>query len=176
MLAWSFASMVRGVWPSARHDGPFGATDATRALKANQPLGWKAVCVIVKGDWAEYCHSLGLPTWRDGISPCPLCFTSQHEFYDFDNVSCDGHGIPRKTGRSYDAACSACEIALGLGLENDLTAVKAALRFMKGRSGQAGLLLNYDIPHLGLKKGDRSESSAMMPDVASILCAAPPHW
>ena len=174
MLAWSFASMVRGVWPSARHDGPFGATDATRALKANQPLGWKAVCVIVKGDWAEYCHSLGLPTWRDGISPCPLCFTSQHEFYDFDNVSCDGHGIPRKTGRAYDAACSACEIALDLDLENDLTAVKAALRFMKGRSGQAGLLLNYDIPHLGLKKGDRLESSAMMPDVASIfLCRAP---
>jgi len=61
LLAWSFDALALGRYPSARHDGTgFGFRDEKRRDTSNKPLMRGAV-VHIKGDWAEFAHSFGLP-------------------------------------------------------------------------------------------------------------------
>ena len=78
-LKWSLAAMKAGVHPHARHDATvFSPEDVVRSLLAVSALGWKAVVVLIKGDWAEFAVRLGLPTWSSKIHPCMLCHASQY--------------------------------------------------------------------------------------------------
>lgn len=51
-IAWSLESLLVGRHPSTRHDGTsFGEGDATRAEKAGQPLGFKAIAFLSSPTW-----------------------------------------------------------------------------------------------------------------------------
>ena len=82
MIAWSLESMCHGCWPSERHDGSaFPDNDPCgRADRGGQHFGWRAAVVLLKGDWSELHHTLGLPSWSDTISPCPWCFVDKAQF------------------------------------------------------------------------------------------------
>ena len=103
--------MVRGEHPRTRHDQtPWTVGDGTRFGDAGRPLGWRAVVIFVKGDWSEYAHTLGLPTWSDQISPCPICFASPDELHTTMHLSVHGTSRAKKTLATYSAVAMACEV------------------------------------------------------------------
>ena len=52
-----------------------GAEDDNGGL-TGQPLGYRAVTVMVKADWAEFCHSIGFWSWSHHAHPWFRCFFS----------------------------------------------------------------------------------------------------
>eukprot|EP00969_Alexandrium_andersonii_P182659 8071208-Alexandrium_andersonii.AAC.1 len=69
---------MAGTHPEMRHDGtPFQGSDSERQACAGQPLGWRGALLFVKGDWAEFSHSLGFASWSHGTHPCLLCKTTR---------------------------------------------------------------------------------------------------
>lgn len=174
MLAWSFASMLRGEWPNRRHDEkPWHQGDTTRAERAGSPLGWKAVVLFIKGDWSEYSHTLGLPTWSDSISPCPLCFVTPQQFFDSEGLSAFGTGFPKKELSDYLKACEACELHRTLDAKR-YAEIRPKLDYDKRPSGSRGRALLEDAPLSQLQKGDRLEPCASLRNVASFEEHAPP--
>ena len=70
-IHWCMASLANGVYPVCRADGDaFLDTEAGRAELAGSPLGFKAVIVHLKGDWAEFCERFGFPMCKHNLRPC----------------------------------------------------------------------------------------------------------
>ena len=173
-LAWSLSSMLRGCHPSSRHDGsPWRPSDEERASKAGAPLQWRAVCVLLKGDWYEYAHSLGFPSWADGVAPCPLCFATPDNFFSATGLSVFSPGHARKELDHYLRACERCEVQVELDRPKQVQ-VRAALLYDKRKQGAHGRAVQVDIPELGLAKHDRVEPAPSMLDIASLDDAATP--
>lgn len=167
-LSWSLGCMARGAWPTARHDGqPWRPEDKARQTRAGAPFGWRVVVAVVKGDWAEYSHSLGLPSHADGIAPCPWCFTSPDQMYEHAGLSIFGPPFPRKSAADYDAACRHCEIEKVL-TKSDVDAIRFRLKFDKRLNGARGRAVATHCPEVGLLANDRLEPSVSLPDVASL--------
>ena len=167
MIKWSMQCMYRGIWPTMRHDGQaWSESDAERAAKADSQLGWRGGGPF-KGDWSEYCHSLGLASWADSISPCPFCFCGPTEMHTTMGLSAFGGPHPAKDGRHYDAACRNCEVEVTLSAA-DLRTLRTSLDYDKRKAGSAGRALLVDMPHLGLQKGDRVEPSELFRDIDAV--------
>ena len=84
-LAWSLGALAKGRMPSERHDGSaWRESDATRALTSGEPLGFRAVVVDIKGDWAEFAQRFGFPSWGAVLAPCMFCTVlfGNHEHSD----------------------------------------------------------------------------------------------
>eukprot|EP00969_Alexandrium_andersonii_P079020 3484878-Alexandrium_andersonii.AAC.1 len=63
--------MAEGRYPESRHDDrAWLPSDDVRTAISGKPLPWRAAVVFLKGDWAEFSHSLGLPTWSSNSHPC----------------------------------------------------------------------------------------------------------
>lgn len=108
-LRWSFAALAVGQHPEGRHDGEaWMPADFERAARAGTPLARGAV-VLLKGDWAEFCHTFGFPTWASGISPCIFCKCNKEGLYLTDNLSIASFPHELKDMAGYSAACAACE-------------------------------------------------------------------
>ena len=166
-LAWSLEAMKNGVWPSTRHDGtPFGAGDEKRAAKAGQPLGYRAVCVLLKGDWSEFHHTLGLPSWADSVAPCPWCVADKSVFFDCKSLAVGSTPHAWRTASHYEQACQSCEVNVRVG-RRDQIRIRGALKFSKGGKYR-GRVMRGDLPDLGLQAGDRLDPTDTMPDVASF--------
>ncbi len=69
---------------------------------------WMAV-VLLKGDWSEYAHTIGLPTWADAAAPCPFCFATKKNMLDMTGLSVFGTGHSNKLVRCYELACGSCD-------------------------------------------------------------------
>ena len=68
--------MNKGESPMARYDGkPFSKDEHGYATQGNK-LSYRMVLVQIKGDWAEYAHTLGLRSWKTKEWPCPFCFAA----------------------------------------------------------------------------------------------------
>ena len=62
-LRWSFEAMAHGRYPAGRHDGAaWRESDHQRECLAGGSLGFIGALVQIRGDWAGYAHSFGLPT------------------------------------------------------------------------------------------------------------------
>ena len=62
VILWSLKCLADGFFPTSRYDGScWQESDNTRAGKGGQPLGCRAAVIYVKGDWAEYASTLGVP-------------------------------------------------------------------------------------------------------------------
>ena len=170
MVAWSLEHLLEGVHPSVRHDGtPFGPHDGQRADRAGSDLGFRAVCILLKCDLAEFSHSLGLPSCQDGISPCPFCFASPDDLLRLAGLSPLSVPCPPKTLGQYLQACAACETRARVATRHAQLDMRAALdcdkRKKDGSHGRAVLL---DFPTIGVDKQDRLEPSLTLMNVADF--------
>lgn len=174
MLRSSFNAMGKGVFPSTRHDGTtFGEGDSGRSSLSGQPLGYRAVCLFVKGDWAEYNHTLGMPPCSDKTAPCPLCMASSSDRFCTDELSRLGTGHELMDFNAYNAACSDCEKHV-LVEASDHRRLRAALAYDRRQAGARGRALQADFPHLNLFRNDRLEPSIRFPDGSAFVEATPP--
>ena len=174
-IAWSCRSMVSGLHPSLRHDGAeFSDADAARRSFAGQPLGFRAVCLFLKGGWSEYVHTVGLPTWSSVAHPCPMCYTSRDKLYDLRGFSPIAMPSGRKTAAAYEEACARCETRTHL-TAHDINLLRPKLFFDWRDQGSRGRALRADVPEFGLCKGDRLEASASFPDVHDFTLADAPR-
>ena len=176
MLKWSFAALAQGSFPDARHDGtPFRANgDDCRSPHAGTDMGFKAICLFIKGDWAEYNHSLGLPSCKDGKAPCPLCISDSSMLYRWDGLSPFGIGQTLATSAHYEQACIDCEQKVHISNIRDFQKVRSALEFDMRKDGSAGRIVEIDIPSVNLQKYDRLEPTKCHPNVGNFEKLAPP--
>eukprot|EP00969_Alexandrium_andersonii_P139449 6169053-Alexandrium_andersonii.AAC.1 len=73
-MNWSLRACRAGVHPAAKWNGEsWASSDGFRSWSAGQPLSARSALVHIKGDWAEYAHTLGFPTWSSVRYPCPFC-------------------------------------------------------------------------------------------------------
>ena len=72
-LALSFEALAAGQRPRVCHDGtPFAEREAFRAAQGATPLP-KGCLVYLKGDWSEFVHTFGRPSWNSNFHPCLCC-------------------------------------------------------------------------------------------------------
>jgi len=169
-LAWTVKALHKGQYPSARHDkAAWRRSDVEngRPSMADSKMGFKAVCLFLKGDWAEFAHTLGLPAWNSVIAPCPCCFAEPSQLYDASGLSPLGWSILAKMLQSYLDACARCEITQTFSLA-EVAQLEELLFFDKGKKGSRGRALKQSMPGKGLERGDRLVPTDSCPDIASI--------
>lgn len=170
MFAWSFRALATGSFPSAREDGsPWPGAEEERASLAGLPLAC-GVCAVqqVRGDWAEFAHSLGLPTWRHNLYPCLWCQCERASMFSFGELEEDDCPWQLNTHADYEAACRRCEITVVVRTEAERAAIASALFWDRRQYGSRGRALKRAVPSHGLQAGDRLEPSAGLPDVAGF--------
>ena len=121
MFAWSFRALATGSFPAAREDGsPWPGAEESRAAIGGLPLAC-GVCAVqqVRGDWAEFAHSLGFPSWRHKLYPCLWCQCERDSMFSWVEVEEGGGRCPWQpnTHADYEAACRRCEITVVVGTE-----------------------------------------------------------
>lgn len=161
MLHWSLEALAAGKRPQSRHDGsPFGDQDLARASVAGEALGFRAAAIFLKGDWSEFCSSLGFPSTADGNAPCPICDANSASLYDMSRLSPLGLGHAEASAQSYDEACNRCEFRCTIRAR-DVARVRAALHYDRRQRGAKGRALLVDFPHLGLRETDSSRPTRL---------------
>jgi hypothetical protein len=163
-LSWSLSGAAHGAYPDRRHDGSEFPDDDPRKLTRGMKLCCPMAVVEIKGDWAEYAHSLGFPTWSHTLNPCCFCDAEKSNLYDFRDVGM--HSLPWAdlSHADYIRACELCERRVTISAA-DHRAIKAALFADKRKKGSRGRSLRTGIPHLHLEAGDRLEPGGQVVDV-----------
>ena len=169
-LRWMLLAMHRGERPHNHPDGSVWPADDPMAQLVTMhgvALSFKAMLLYVKGDWAEWAHTLAMQTSRNKWCPCPLCFGNHFSWHTgYPNMFVFGLPFGERGEDDHHAACAACEIHLHIAHEwqrADIFDV-GKLTYLKGKLGR-GRTLRYDVPRLGLCKGDRLEPSGTLLDV-----------
>ena len=172
-VEWSIASLVSGMYPATRHDGPWEDGSVGKQFSC-QPLGFKAVPVLFKGDWAEFAGTLGFRSWAHHGHPCFRCFATGGPVGTIKQsagLSAIEEPWATKTMTAYEQACSACEVKVQVNNRLDMNLVVGNLQYDKRRAGSCGRALIADVPRFRLCKGDRLEPSISVPDIAAVeLC------
>ena len=163
-LRWSLTAAAYGAFPDRKHDGSEFTADDPRKLTRGTKLCCPMAVVEIKGDWAEYAHSLGFPTWSSTLNPCCFCDAERSNMYEFRDVGM--HSLPWADlcKADYIQACNLCEQRVTIN-GDDHRAIQASLFADKRKKGSRGRSLRNDIPHLHLKAGDRLEPGGQVPDV-----------
>jgi hypothetical protein len=90
-LKWSFDCLAQGTWPTKSHSGGWAATGSSEAAAGKQPvrprlagtpLGFHGALLHVKGDWAEFAHTLGFADWNSELFCCLFCKATRANRYD----------------------------------------------------------------------------------------------
>ena len=135
-------------------------------------------CLYIKGDWAEYAGSLGLPAWNDALRPCYECpaFGAAQHIALGNTMASLRWGINDEG--DYDRACRRCEIIVDITTDADKAMISERLRPDKRDGGARGLALAATPPPLAsgatLQADDRLEPSEHLLDYALFREAAPP--
>ena len=172
-LVWSLRCAARGVYAPSRHDDtPWNADESWRRAKAGTPLGHNYAGIYAKGDWSEYCSTLGFPTWGSGIKPCIFCSAFGDNMYDPTGATpkCLPLGWTPTTDIAYFEACSRCEVVVVLDAAAHRE-VKLLLKYDRRASGWHGRCLTADIVIAGtqLRAGDRLEPSHEIPNIGKLF-------
>ena len=77
--------------------------------KQSSPIGFRAACIFLKGDWAEFVNALGFCGWADAHAPCAFCKTTLADMYQTKGFTPFRTPAPPNTLDDYFAACHACE-------------------------------------------------------------------
>ena len=170
-VRWSLTAAAYGAFPDRKHDGSEFTADDPRKLTRGTKLCCPMAVVEIKGDWAEYAHSLGFPTWSSTLNPCCFCDAERSNMYEFRDVGM--HSLPWADlcKADYIQACNLCEQKVTIN-GDDHRARKASLFADKRKKGSRGRSLRNDIPHLHLKAGDRLEPGGQVPDVYAFDVAS----
>jgi hypothetical protein len=170
-LDWSFCALANGAYPATRPDGaPWdnSAGDQRRRHLSGLPLELRGAIVQIKGDWAEFSHSLGFPTWRHTDFPCIWCRCDRESMYSWEDMGPGDMPWTLNTPEDYEAACARCEHHVVVRTRQLRNRIAASLFYDKRTSGSRGRALRVDIPELNLMAGDRLEPSAGCPDVGAF--------
>ena len=171
---WSLQSMARGKHPFRRHDGAaWREGDEARASQEGMDLGVRAIVIWVKGDWAEYSSTLGLPSATHNTSPCPWCFCTKEDRFSVEGYTAETTTCALKQFEHYEAACDACEVLVTIRTATQARRLQAALRFDNRRGGTRGRIVQVDLPDLNLLSDDRVEPSASFVDVGRDIRELP---
>ena len=111
-MAWAIGVIAEGLYPPTRHDGKQWPEDSDRAALAGRSLGFHVAITMVKGDWDEFAHTLGFPSWAHHAHPCFACTCKggpSGNMAQYAGMSPVTLPFPLKTMESYLAACGACE-------------------------------------------------------------------
>jgi hypothetical protein len=73
VVVWSLQMLMLGVWPTRRHDGSAWAPSDPSAQLAGTSLGCRGLVVEIRGDWAWFKETLGLPGWQEKAGCCWRC-------------------------------------------------------------------------------------------------------
>lgn len=175
VATWSIEALAAGTWPRRRHDGrDWLASDSMRQSKAGSALPFTAACLYIKGDWAEYAHTFGLPSWSDGMRPCWACSAVGPDmFVAAGNTASTLRWALNEPG-DFEADCARCEIKVRVSAAEQKDRIATLLQFDKRPTGSLGLSLVSGLPEFGLRVGDRLEPSPSLPDVGKLADAALP--
>jgi len=169
VLRWSLEQASSGVYPTRGYYDE--VLTGVRLAQAGSAMTCKFVLQYIKGDWAEFAHTFGLPSWKTLLSPCCFCLCTTAEWLSLDDISdrvdAEAPWQPL-TARDYDDACSLCEKVVTIHGQEEHNLCLARLFYDKRSDGGRGRCLKADIPSLALKAGDRLEPSPSLPDVASF--------
>lgn len=170
MVEWSFFWMLQGLHPSSKHDGPW-SPEESRSLMAGRSLGFRAVCVLLKGDWAEFASTLCFKSWSHHQHPCFRCKAiggPNGTLAQTAGINAIDEPWPTKGMSDIDAACRRCEHTVRVCSKADLSLIVSSLSFDKRRQGASGRALHRDLVAFGLRKGDRLEPFAGNPDTSAL--------
>ena len=176
LTRWTLKSLAAGVWPDHRHDnGPWRASDASRSAKAGDKIRLKCACIYIKGDWAEYASTMGLPPWNDSLRPCFLCNAiGGKEMYIAPGNSMEKLRWRENQEDDYRASCERCLHKVVVETNEDRDLLEKRLHYDKRQQGCRGRTLTTGIEKLGLAADDRLEPTAILPDVGRLSHAEPP--
>ena len=138
-------------WEPTRTSGPsWSAVDIGRTALGATTMQFLACILYVKGDWAEYAGTLGLPNWMDGLRPCFGCNCDLDDMYDLlVNLSASHTPFTLNEAGDYDVACDRCERLVELQADTH-AAVLNVLQYDKRKQGSRGRALTANIPELDL--------------------------
>jgi hypothetical protein len=176
-VAWSFAALAAGRWPSLMHDGqPWGDDDehSHRREMAAKPM-MRGALMHLKGDWAEIVHTFGFCSWSHVIHPCWCCWSSKDKLTEIGDTSCLGGPCREKSADDYEEACRSCERFVTVA-DRRQQAVLSGLLFYDKRKGIGGRgrCLRSDYEPLHLLQGDRLEPCTEMQDTSVFESLVPP--
>ena len=127
----------------------------------------RAAVIVIKGDWSEFCSTLGFPTWSSATAPCLFCHCRKENMFSIRGFSALDFPHAPKTDAEYAGACSAAEVRK-LVTRDTHAALLEALRYDKRKDGSHGRALIRDVPTLGLRRLDRLEPSRELRDVGRL--------
>ena len=170
-LAWCMTAAAAGVMPLNRHDfKEWGGPDLERMVAAGVALGFRCALIYIKGDWAEYAGTFGLPTWTDRFRPCYKCNASVDDLYCLEGLSPICCGKFRENGpEDYWDACERCEHVFVLSALTHALLV-SLLFYDKRKDGSKGMALRFhpDLAGMGLQTGWRLEPSDFLADIGEF--------
>ena len=123
--------------------------DNVRAAFAGKGLMRRAVLLYTKGDWAEWAHAFGCPTWRSSLRPCPKCNVSFGDLYNFIGIS--PVSMPFRTNEleDHETACRRCEFRVVVPSKVVRDSMAPLLWYDKRIQGCGGRCLLRDRVDLG---------------------------
>lgn len=164
-LRWSLASLASGKYPESRHDGAtWRPTDDVRASLAGQPFEKRAALLFIKGNWAEYSTTLGLPMWHHGLRPCLFCNTPPSRLYETGGIMPLSLPWQENGARDYFEECARCETTV-IATQSLHAKLVVALAYEKRKHGGRGLCLSSEVPEASLQTGDRLVPGPGLEDV-----------
>ena len=165
-LAWSLRALAKGEWPNCRHDHEaWTSDDAVRSSRAFEKLPFKAAVCFIKGDWSEFAHSMGVPSWQHSLRPCFGCNGFGADLMNSEDCTPSGLRWTSNTAVAHEEACSRCETHIVITDENR-DVIAARLAYDKRERGGRGRCLTRSIPELNLQLGDRLEPNSNLGDVS----------
>ena len=168
-LHWSFAALASGHFPAATHEGiPWPENEKHRASWAGKPLALAAAVQQVRGDWAEFSHTLGFPTWKHMEYPCLWCRCDKDSMYAWEDLKELELPWEATEDGAYEAACRRCEVHVTIPTTEQRDKIASLLFYDKRAQGSRGRSLSGNIPALRLQRGDRLEPCPGLLDVGEF--------
>eukprot|EP00971_Amphidinium_carterae_P345604 6486650-Amphidinium_carterae.1 len=165
-LRWSLEAMASGHFPVARHslhlvetEGGWSKGDEGRAGLAGKPLGFKALCLQLRGDLAEYCHGFGFTSWASQSTPCIFCNVCKSELYHGLQTEDAAPPLKRDTQYAMDLQRAIVDVPMNQALWEEIQVS------LKNHKESGGRILVKNFPQQGLQKGARMEPTQYHYDV-----------
>eukprot|EP00971_Amphidinium_carterae_P231711 4598507-Amphidinium_carterae.1 len=177
-LHWTVSALAAGRFPSQRHsvqllspekchDGWYAGDGEERIAMAGEPLGFKGLCLQIRGDLMELCSGLGFTQWSANFNQCLLCKQNKREWFN----GLGDRGCPRgvKRDSSYAEEIGASQVVVDPMTEDVWSLILSVLVSDKKLGGR---VLSMALPGQGLMKNDRLEQTPWSLDIWSDIMPA----
>ena len=113
------------------------------------------VAIYLKGDWAEYSSTIGMPTWHDAQRPCFGCKGFGSDLYISAGNSIDGLRWPSVDIGDFDQACRRCEREVIIASDRMRDDVATILAYSKSSATNApmGEGIDFGLSGIGTLEG-----------------------